>query len=336
MKYPQPQDNYSCEVICDNFMEVEERLSSLEQTGGVVIPDGSITLNKLAEEIYTQTEVDTKLSEKQPIGEYATTESVTQLRSDLTEHTHTASDVRAVGSITILRDIDVTSIKTEGSYYCNKVTNVPTDSKYGYLRVIPHPDDDTFRVITWQVYNSDIVYTNCLSDGVWSGWSTGFLPLTGGTLSSGLGLCSGKVVITYGNEGAYLQHIPDSSDSNNYSQISVNHSAVLNNRLRLRNTTDGNQKSYNLYGEHNKPSGSYSGNGSATQRTINVGGFGFCIAVQGNGYFGIIGAYGGYCVDLNGDVRTLKQSEAMYLDGVLTIAISGVINGNATYYYQVL
>lgn len=38
MKYPKPEDKYSCEVLCENFMEIEERLSGLENNshpGGI-------------------------------------------------------------------------------------------------------------------------------------------------------------------------------------------------------------------------------------------------------------------------------------------------------------
>ena len=47
-------------------------------------------------------------------------------------------------------------------------------------------------------------------------------------------------------------------------------SVSLNNAFQLYRTTDGTWKSYNFFGEHNKPSGSYTGNGSATQRSITI------------------------------------------------------------------
>ena len=34
MRYPKPTDRYSCEVLCENFMEVDERLKELEENGG--------------------------------------------------------------------------------------------------------------------------------------------------------------------------------------------------------------------------------------------------------------------------------------------------------------
>ena len=37
MRYPKPTDRYSCEVLCENFMEVDVRLKELEENGG----DGS-------------------------------------------------------------------------------------------------------------------------------------------------------------------------------------------------------------------------------------------------------------------------------------------------------
>lgn len=33
MKYPKPTDRYNCSVLCDNFEEIEERLSDLEEGG---------------------------------------------------------------------------------------------------------------------------------------------------------------------------------------------------------------------------------------------------------------------------------------------------------------
>lgn len=45
-----------------------------------------------------------------------------------------------------------------------------------------------------------------------------------------------------------------------------------------------------------KPSGFYTGNGSATQRTINTGGIGACVMIYGNGCSGIVYPNGGHFV----------------------------------------
>lgn len=40
MRYPKPSDRYSCEVLCDNFMEIEKRLNDLAKNSGGSLSDG--------------------------------------------------------------------------------------------------------------------------------------------------------------------------------------------------------------------------------------------------------------------------------------------------------
>lgn len=61
-----------------------------------------------------------------------------------------------------------------------------------------------------------------------------------------------------------------------------NHIASVANAIQFMDTVNGTQKTYNIYGEHNKPSGSYTGNGSATSRTIDLGGIGKFVFVYNN------------------------------------------------------
>lgn len=103
-------------------------------------------------------------------------------------------------------------------------------------------------------------------------------------------------------------------------------------------------ENYRLFGGHNKPSGSYDGNGNVASRTVNVGtGFnptGYLI-ITCRGLIGFVGAYGGVffdCSKTDGTVQYLASSEVKFTGGVLTIAsTSGYVNrsGN-TYNYQVL
>ena len=46
MRYPRPEDNYSCEVLCNNFMEIEEALTDLRLTNGII--DRYVTENSEA------------------------------------------------------------------------------------------------------------------------------------------------------------------------------------------------------------------------------------------------------------------------------------------------
>lgn len=43
MRYPKPNDNYSCEVLCENFMEIEKRLDALGDGGGSVEVDNELS-----------------------------------------------------------------------------------------------------------------------------------------------------------------------------------------------------------------------------------------------------------------------------------------------------
>lgn len=96
----------------------------------------------------------------------------------------------------------------------------------------------------------------------------------------------------------------------------------------------------NIFGEHNKPTGSYTGNGSATTRTIDVGGtggwLGFC---SGSYKIGIITQNGAMVFNTtNSTVKCFPVSQAKYMSGVLTISSADdLLNGNGNaYHYQVL
>lgn len=97
---------------------------------------------------------------------------------------------------------------------------------------------------------------------------------------------------------------------------------------------------YTILHTGNKPSGSYTGNGDATARTIDTGGVGEVIMVRSGGTnacMGIITYKGGFGV-ISGSLVFLPNTEAMFTNGVLTISTNSLlVNGNGMpYYYQVL
>ena len=97
-----------------------------------------------------------------------------------------------------------------------------------------------------------------------------------------------------------------------------------------------NNKVYRIFGENNKPSGSYTGNGDATTRTINIGGISQILYLRSPGISCIVskdGAHYWQNVGLNGYI---KNSEIKFLDGILTIATThnaGNMNGVSFLYY---
>jgi hypothetical protein len=111
------------------------------------------------------------------------------------------------------------------------------------------------------------------------------------------------------------------------------------NLLQVRKFNGSSGSLFNIHHTGNKPSGSYTGNGSATKRTIDTGGTGDICLVWGYTYASIVTPYGTLSRYYNDETPVnLKMSQISFEKGVLTIETDNpVCNYNtATYYYQVL
>lgn len=89
-----------------------------------------------------------------------------------------------------------------------------------------------------------------------------------------------KLVSTTGGRTAHFwvssdgnTYMRNSLDDNNRSSLYLQPETVTDfgRVLRLQKMVDGTATYYNIFGEHNKPDGSYTGNGSSTERVINLG-----------------------------------------------------------------
>lgn len=87
----------------------------------------------------------------------------------------------------------------------------------------------------------------------------------------------------------------------------------------------------------NKPSGTYTGNGSAVARTIQTGGLGNVVEIHSSNGSAIINPVNGLCYSSAG-VSVVAPTESQFVDGVLTLATTNEkLNANGvTYHYQVL
>lgn len=89
-----------------------------------------------------------------------------------------------------------------------------------------------------------------------------------------------------------------------------------------------------------KPSGSYTGNADAAERTINVGGTYtnaslLSVACPDAGYTCLIGRNGGFGKFATGEIFSISQEEVRYKDGNLIVKSNADhINGNREYYYE--
>lgn len=96
---------------------------------------------------------------------------------------------------------------------------------------------------------------------------------------------------------------------------------------------------YDVFSEYNKPFGSYTGNGSATSRTIDTGGIGRLLLVykKGSDVASLVTPQGALVKNI-GEADGTQAASAYFVDGVFTIATTSAYfnTSGATYYYQVI
>lgn len=185
------------------------------------------------------------------------------------------------------------------------------------------------------------IATSRFTDEAWSAWDITddmYLPLTGGTLSGTLGIANG--VGTFGCGTGLLEFgvmtTPNVPADRRRSLLHAANQSDLASAFQIVDDSVG--KIYNIFGEHNKPYGIYTGNVSATARTIQTGGIGSVLALWSSSAIGLVTYGGAILVNVNGAVTFLDRSK-MYLDnGNLYMATDSVLvnqNGDSVA-YQVL
>lgn len=112
-------------------------------------------------------------------------------------------------------------------------------------------------------------------------------------------------------------------------------SNVLENRIQL---VVDDSAWYDLFGAHNKPTGRYTGNGSATKREIAVGGIGkFLKIVTSYGSTITVSYNGAYAINpTTGEMKYFPREKLYFDNGVLYIATDDVfVNASgAVYEYE--
>lgn len=170
-----------------------------------------------------------------------------------------------------------------------------------------------------------------------------YLPLTGGTLSGSLKInrnISGAYTELFKNEVAendYGTYLSDFDKNGNRIGLVIQAKNFVNHDSRYGLVFfDHNNKGYSIFGEHNKPTGTYTGNGSAEQRTINTGGIGRVVAIYSGARMAIATGGGTILADSSG--ITYINDCTIGSDGNINMASShSAINQSGQgYYYEVL
>lgn len=179
-----------------------------------------------------------------------------------------------------------------------------------------------------------------LDSGNISDWSTGSLPLTGGMLSDNLYIDRGSayaynLLFTLYKASVEIRSV-NKADGTYSALILFNDTTTVGEHIAYRKSSD-ESKSYKLFGEHNKPSGSYTGNGSSTSRAIETGGLSDCIIISNVDKGAVVTPCGAIGFTTSG-VEVIPYLQAHFVNGVLTLATTSEIvnkSGN-TYYYKCL
>ena len=167
----------------------------------------------------------------------------------------------------------------------------------------------------------------------------GALPIEGGTLTGKtVYLDNGNARVTSGQDYVQMDVYDTPKDDNNRRKLVVNGNATdLSSAVVLTSVLNGEKQNYTMFGKHNKPMGSYIGDGKVNERKIQTGGIGMILLISSKRGFIFVHPYGAFCKGST-TAYTYDQDELSFSDGVLTLK-TNVLGANETdtvYNWQVL
>ena len=200
-------------------------------------------------------------------------------------------------------------------------------TQYAYgIATVNKRGSNGITVLLWATrYVLPLIY-NQYNGAKWSGWKEVFTT-DGGTVK-------GTTVVPIA---------VDTSSADNQTFFKFLNKGVLlgylgfdgaNNPVYLDNTGNtSNVKS--LLHTGNKPTGTYTGNGSATSRTVNVGGVGEALLIS-NSIKGIaiVTSDGAFGVGADGNPVHIPSAECKFVSGVLTTATTNALVNADSYGYK--
>lgn len=271
-----------------------------------------------------------------------------------------------IGGTVIPDNADLNTYRTPGNYHCGgdaaaqTLSNCPVTNafrmKVGYpTGANTYIYQEIFNWVTGTRY-----YRQCIaSSEIWTDWKVtydsymkptaddvGALPLTGGTLS-GILVQNGGHTIFDGSESFSSWCIPKNiGDADNRFNLTCYKHALISDRLILEDTTNGSTTQFRIFGEYNKPSGTYTGNGDATERVIvaPMSSVYSVFVLYGDSWLGFVYAQGAVFIsgttvksfDKNA-IRTIYDNTNPENTGIKITSTDSMFNGNGkTYRYHML
>lgn len=165
----------------------------------------------------------------------------------------------------------------------------------------------------------------------------GALPIAGGTLTDKtLALYNGIARVIAGSKTIQLTAHEVADNFDNHTTLFLSQAQTLDKKIRLLTRISSTDTYYKLYGEHNKPSGSYDGNGSGTKRTMNISTVGSVLLLRSAKGVTLVTPEGALRMDSS--YSWTSSSSISFVNGVLTVyTTNNLFNGSGvTYYYEVV
>lgn len=279
--------------------------------------------------------------------------------------TITASDVGAVSDLLFFSSGSIKEIalanKSLLAMVSNGVSDMPIDNQWWAIET--NQRGGALCKITATSIFDDITFVMTYQNGIWTDWkdisgdfkSDGSVPMTGSLQINGDWKIV-RLVNSAGDREAYFQLAPNGgfqitekplADMNNYISLQMlGHDSTqdIAYRLKLNHVLDGALESYNMFGENNKPTGSYTGNGSGITREIAVPSIGDTIIIRrstsgqvGNTVAIVTKGCGAIC-KTGTTLKAFTDSQVGFVDGKLVLMTDdAILNENGVIYkYQVI
>lgn len=143
-------------------------------------------------------------------------------------------------------------------------------------------------------------------------------------------------------DGLMIRDVSDASDNTSYLSLNLRHVYMKTQPdriLTLLSSEGGVGTEYKIFGDHNKPTQSYQGDGETATRTINVGGIGNMLLVVSDNGMALVTSAGAIWKPINSSsINGVGKNECNYSGGVLTLNtnVSALNLFGSTYTCQVL
>ena len=166
----------------------------------------------------------------------------------------------------------------------------------------------------------------------------GALPIVGGTMSgNNIYMANGYSRFYGSNLETAMMSFDVAEDHTNRRSLELfnSYKPEIAEALLLCDRVNNVSTFYRLYGEHNKPSGSYYGDNTTNTRTINIGGVGDILVVTYEAHISFVHSKGAVCFYTDGrtDIQTYSASIVSFANGIFTTKTnSGFFNGGGCQY----